>query len=112
MFTTEDTSSLPVPYTIFQEAKSHYLGQLIVTPEIVAKTIKAMADNESPEMDGISPRLPMETVEQISIIATVLDFGVVPFFNGKKQTSYHYLQRIREISHAISTWFPKSELML
>ena len=73
MFTTEDTSSLPVPYTIFQEAKSHYLGQLIVTPEIVAKTIKAMADNESPEMDGISPRLPMETVEQISIIATVLN---------------------------------------
>ena len=30
MFTTEDFSSLPVPDAKFQEAKSDYLGQLIV----------------------------------------------------------------------------------
>ena len=36
----EDISSLPVPDAKFQEAKSDYLGQLIVTPEMVAKKIK------------------------------------------------------------------------
>ena len=42
VFTREDISSLPVPDVKFQEATSKYLGQLIVTPEIVAKKIKAM----------------------------------------------------------------------
>ena len=42
VFTREDTSSLPVPDVTFQEAKLDYLGQLIVTPERVAKKIKAM----------------------------------------------------------------------
>ena len=42
-----------------------YLRPLIVTPEIVAK--KAMKDNKSPGVDGIPPKLLMETVEQISI---------------------------------------------
>ena len=41
MSTREDTSSLPVPDAKFQEAKSDYLMQLIVTPEMVAKKIKA-----------------------------------------------------------------------
>ena len=36
VFTREDISSLPVPDAKFQETKSDYLGQLIVTPEIVA----------------------------------------------------------------------------
>ena len=61
-------SSLPVPDAKFQEAKSDYLGQLIVTPEMVAKKIKAMKENKSPEMDGILPKLLMETVKQISIL--------------------------------------------
>ena len=51
----------------FQEAKSDYLGPLVVTPEMVAKKIKAMKDNKSPGVDGIPPKLLMETVEQISI---------------------------------------------
>ena len=67
VFTREDISSLPVPDTKFQEAKSDYLGQLIVTPEMLAKKIKAMKDNKSPGVDGILPKLLMETVEQISI---------------------------------------------
>ena len=48
MFTREDISSLPVPDATFQEAKTEYLGQLIVIPEMVAQKIKAMKDNKSP----------------------------------------------------------------
>ena len=75
VFTREDISSLPVPDATFQEAKSDYLGQLIVTLEMEAKKIKATKDNESPGMDGIPPRLIMETVKQISIpLARVFNF--------------------------------------
>ena len=80
----ENISSLPVPDAKFQEVKSDYLGQLIVTPEVVAKKIKVMKDNKSPGVDGIPPKLLMETVEQISIpFARVFNLslkeGVVPF---------------------------------
>ena len=34
---------------------------------MVAKKIKAMKDNKSPGMDGIPPKLLMQTVEQIRI---------------------------------------------
>ena len=51
VFTRENISSLPVPDAKFQGAKSDYLGQLIVTPEKVAKKIKAMKDNKSPGVD-------------------------------------------------------------
>ena len=83
VFTSEDISSLQVPDAKFQEAKSDYLGQLIVTPEMVAKKIKATKDNKSPEVDGIPPKLLMETVEHISIsLARVVNLslkeGVVP----------------------------------
>ena len=49
-----------------------------------AKKIKAMKDNKSPGVDGIPPRLLMETVEQISIpLSSVFNLslkeGVVPF---------------------------------
>ena len=57
VFIREDISSLPVPDAKFQDAKSDYLGQLIVTPEMVAKKIKAMKDNKSPGVDGIPPKL-------------------------------------------------------
>ena len=39
VFTTEDISLLPVPHATYQEAKSDYLGQIIITPEMVAKKI-------------------------------------------------------------------------
>ena len=83
MYTRKDISSLPVPDAIFQEAKSDYLGQLLVTSKIVVTEDKAMKDNESPGVDGIPPRLLMETVEQISIPLTrvvnlSLKEGVVP----------------------------------
>ena len=64
---------------------------------MVAKKIKAMKDNQSPEMDGIPPKLLMETVEQISIpFARVfhlsLKEGVVPF---EWREAYYYLKRVR-----------------
>ena len=62
LFTRENISSLPVPDAKCQEAKSVYLGPLIVTPEMVAKKIKAMKDNKSPGVDGIPPKLLMETL--------------------------------------------------
>ena len=84
VFTKEDISSLPVADAKFQGAKSDYLGPLVVIPELVAKKIKAMKDNKSPGVDGIPPKLLMETVEQISIpLARVFNLslkeGVVPF---------------------------------
>ena len=62
----------------------NYLGPLVVTPEMVAKKIKAMKDNKSPGVDGIPPKLLMETVEQISVpparvFNLSLKEGVVPF---------------------------------
>ena len=61
VFTREDISSLPVPDAKFQEAKSD-IGQLTVTPQMVAKQIKAMKDNKSPGVDRIPPKILMETV--------------------------------------------------
>ena len=66
VFTTEDISSLPVPFTKFEGNKSEHLGQLFVTPEIIAKRTKKMQDNKSPGVDGIPPKLLKESVEQIS----------------------------------------------
>ena len=91
-FTRKNISSLSVLEAKFQEAKSGYLGQLIVTPEMVAKKIKAMKDNKSPGVDGIPPKLIMETVEQISIPLLARGFnlslkeGVVHY--ERKETNF------------------------
>ena len=55
VFTTEDISSLPVPFAKFEGNKSDHLGQLFVTPEMIAKKIKTMKDNKSPGVYGIPP---------------------------------------------------------
>ena len=55
VFTRDYISSLPVPDTKFQEAKSDNLGQLIVIPEMVAKKIKTTKDIKSPGVGGIPP---------------------------------------------------------
>ena len=39
VFTREDTSSLPVPETKFKESEGERLGQLLITPEVVASKI-------------------------------------------------------------------------
>ena len=66
VFTTEDISSLPVPFTKFEGNKSEHLGQLFVTPVMIANKIKKLKDNKSPGVDGIPPKLLKEIVEQIS----------------------------------------------
>ena len=84
VFTTEDIiSSLPVPFTKFEGNKSGQLGQLFVTPKIIAKKIKKMKDNKSPGVDGIPPKLLKEIVEQIStplakVFNLSLDEGIIP----------------------------------
>ena len=45
VFTREDTSSLPVPETKFNGTEEGMLGQLVVTPEVVATKINNMKDN-------------------------------------------------------------------
>ena len=62
----EDTSSIPVPETKFKGSEGERLGRIVVTPEVVFSKINNMKENKSPGVDGISPKLLKETVEQIS----------------------------------------------
>ena len=83
VFTRQDNSSLLVPVTKFNGAEGESLGQLVVTPEAVASKIYNMKENMSPGVDGISPTILKETVEQISTpLAHVFDMtlqeGIVP----------------------------------
>ena len=57
------------------------MGQLVVTPEVVAN--KIMKKNKSPEVDGLSPKILKETVELIStplahVFNMSLQGGIVP----------------------------------
>ena len=61
----EYISSLPFPLTQFEGNKSEHLGQLFVTPEMIAKKIKKMKDNKSPGVDGIPPKLLKEIVDKL-----------------------------------------------
>ena len=53
VFTREDISILPVLETKFEGREFDYLGQLIVTPTMVAMKIRDMKDNKSPGVDGM-----------------------------------------------------------
>ncbi len=59
------------------------MGQLVVTPEVVASKINKMKENMSPGVDGISPKIVKESVEQIStplshLFNMSLQEGIVP----------------------------------
>ena len=55
VFTREDTCSLPVPETKFNGlGGGGILGQLVVTPEVVATKINNMKENTSSRVDGKS----------------------------------------------------------
>ena len=54
VFTREDTSLLPVPETKFNGSEGERLGQVVVTPEVVASKINNMKENKSPGVDEIS----------------------------------------------------------
>ena len=84
VFTREDTSSLPVPETKFKGSEGERLGQLVVTPYFIVSKISNMKENKSPGVDGISPKILKETVEQISTplaqrFNMSLQEGIVPF---------------------------------
>ena len=66
VFTREDTCSLPVPETAFNGSEEERLGQLVVNPEVVGSKINNMKENKSPGVDGISPIILKEIVEQNS----------------------------------------------
>ena len=83
VFTREDTSSLPVPERKFEGSEGERLGQLVVTPEVVANKINNMKENKSPGVDGIAPKILKETVEQICtplahVFNMSLQEGIVP----------------------------------
>ena len=83
VFTTEDTSTLTVPFIKFEGSKSEHLGQLFVTPEMISKKLKKMKNNKSPVVDRIPPKLLKEIVEQIStplakLFNLSLKEGIVP----------------------------------
>ncbi len=59
------------------------MGQLVVTPDVVASKMNGMKENKSPGVDGISPKILKETVEQMSLpLAHVFNMslqeGIVP----------------------------------
>ena len=83
VFARADTCSLHVPETTFNGLEGKRLGQLVVTPEVVASKINNMKENRSPVVDGISPKILKETVEQISaplahVFNMSLQEGTVP----------------------------------
>ena len=83
VFAREDTSSLPVPETKFEGSEGERLGQLVVTPEVVANKINNMKENKSPGVDGIAPKILKETVEQMCtplahVFNMSLQEGIVP----------------------------------
>ena len=104
VFTTENISSFPVQFTKFEGNTSEHLGQLFVTPEMIAKKIKKMKDNKSPGVDGIPPKLLKEIIEQISaplaLFNLSLEEGIVP--SEWRQTLHSYLRRDLGISQKIA----------
>ena len=66
VFTRKYTRSLPVPEIKFNGSEGERLWQLVVTPDVVASKINSMKENKSPGVDGISPKILKETIEQIS----------------------------------------------
>ncbi len=55
-----------MPETKFNGSEGEMLGQLVVTPEVVAININNIKENKSPGVDVISPKILKETIEQIS----------------------------------------------
>ena len=101
VFTREDTSSLPVPVTKFNGSEEERLGQLVVTPEVVASKINNMKENKSPGADVISPKILKETVEQITTpLAHMFDMtlqeGIVPLERKEANIIHLFKKRLKK----------------
>ena len=78
------------------------MGQLVLTPEVVATKINNMKENKSQGVDGISPKILKETVDQISTpLANVFNMslqeGIVPL-EGKEANIIPYSKQVQETS--------------
>ena len=107
VFTRDDTCSLPVSETKFNESEGERWGPLVVTPEVVASKINKMKENKSPGVDWISSKILKETEEQIStplahMLNMSLQEGIVPsewkeaniiplFKKGSRNKSENYM---------------------
>ena len=98
MFTREDTSSIPVPETKFNRPEGERLGQLVITPEVVASKINNMKENKSPGV-GLprwdSTKILKETVEQIStplahVFNMSLQEGIVDATFRMERSKHHF----------------------
>ena len=97
---------MAVPETEFEGSEGERLGQLVVTPEVVANKINNMKGNKSPGVDGIAPKILKETVEPIctplaNVFSMSLQEGIIPlewkeaniiplFKKGSRNTSVNY----------------------
>ena len=91
VFTREDIRSLPVPETKSNGPEGKRLGQLIVTPEVVATNINNMKENKSPGVDGISSKILKETVEQINTpLALVFNMSMQGGCTFRMERSKHH----------------------
>ena len=103
VFTREDISILPVLETKFEGREFDYLGQLIVTPTMVAMKIRDMKDNKSPGVDGIPPQITIGNCRRnhhtaCNSVQFVIRGGNSSVRMEKKQTLYHYLKKVQETS--------------
>ena len=78
------------------------MGQLVLTPEVVATKINNMKENKSHGVDGISPKILKETVDQISTpLANVFNMslqeGIVPL-EWKEANIIPYSKKVQETS--------------
>ena len=81
------------------------MGQLVVTPEVVASKINNMKGNKSPGVDGNSPKILKEKVEQIStplahLFNMSLQEGIVPleWKEANKKGSRNKSENYRPVS--------------
>ncbi len=69
------------------------MAQLVVTTEVLTSKMYNVKDNKSPGVDGLSPKILKETVEQISnplahVFNMSLQEGIVPLeWSGSKHYS-------------------------
>ena len=81
------------------------MGQLVVTPEIVASKINNVQENRPnpPGVDGISPKILKETVEQISTsLAHVFNMSlqeeIVPLEWKEANIMHLFKKKVQETS--------------
>ena len=75
------------------------MGQLVVTPEIVASKINNMKDSKSPGVDGITPKMLHGTVEQLSMpLAHVLNMSLQGDCSFGMKRSKHFLFIKKKVS--------------